>query len=111
MADYVLTFDGKTGKYTGTVDGAEPTPKQTDYPWGLFDTKTNTWMGNDKGPITHTSFLLARVAAQTIDVMLRQEPGRTVARPMVVTPNRIVEDVKPSMTPLEALKYQEDGGL
>ena len=81
----------------------------TEEKWGVYDTETGTWMGNDDGPVIYTDFMMARVAAQMIDVQLGQRPGRTEAREYQEGPKRLRETVKTRMTPEEALAAMESG--
>ena len=64
---------------------------------------------NDDGPVIYTDFMMARVAAQMIDVQLGQRPGRTEAREYQEGPKRLRETVKTRMTPEEALAAMESG--
>lgn len=79
--------------------------------WGLRDTKDNLWMGNDDGPLTYDSETLAKVAAITVDVMLRQAPGRTRATEWLGGPVRLRDEKVAAMTPAQALDRYERGGF
>ena len=72
--------------------------------WGVLDTKDNLWMGDTTGPKLFDDELIARVAAQLVDVRLRQQPGRTRARAYMEPATRMVDEKTPCMTTLEALK-------
>lgn len=78
--------------------------------WGLLDTKDNTWLGDDEGPVLHTEEWVMKVAAQVADVRLGQEPGRTRATIFPEAQNlRLKETVETRMDNLEALTGIEEG--
>ena len=77
--------------------------------WGLLDTQDNVWMGDDDGPKTYTDYMIARVAAQMVDVQLGQHPGRTKAKEYVGGATRLRDEVKTKMGSAEALQKMEDG--
>ena len=79
--------------------------------YGLYDTVEHVWMGGDEGPKTFEDFMLARIAAQMIDVQLGQEPGRTKAKEYDPSPKRLRDSVDTKMTALEALDGIEKGRL
>jgi len=55
------------------------------------------WIGNDDGPIQYDDYDIARSAAQTVDVMLRQQPGRCRAKEYTPGPVRLWDEV-PTVT-------------
>lgn len=69
-----LAWDDKRKKWRG------PGGKLRRGPWGLYDAETNTWVGNDSGPVMYTDEIIARVSAEITDIMLGQQPGRTKHR-------------------------------
>lgn len=89
--------------------------------FGIYDTKDNCWIGDDKGPklFDPADFdgdeakakILARVAAQVIDVRLKQAPGRLQAREYDEKPKVFKDEIATHMTSLDALKKIEDGAL
>ena len=82
--------------------------------WGLYDTEDNCWMGDNEtytGPKLFEEYGLARIAAQVMDVQLRQQPGRTKATEFIEQPLRLRDKVNTKMDSLEALKGIESGKL
>lgn len=91
--------------------------------WGLYDTDDNCWMGNagGTGPLLYDDAdlkfaktgaeIIAKIAAQMMDVALRQEPGRTRARVFNEGPLVVKDEKTMTMTPLEALQRMERGGF
>lgn len=79
--------------------------------YGLYDTVDRCWFGDDKGPILHDNELLARAAAQILDVRLRNAPGRTRATLYDGGANVIKDEVSPTISAAEALRRIERGGL
>lgn len=79
--------------------------------WGVYDTRDNVWMGDDSGPKLFNDQLLARCAAQILDMRLRQAPGRTKAREYTTPATQLRDSITPPMTTLQALKKFEGGGL
>lgn len=35
--------------------------------YGIYDTKDNCWLGDDKGPKVYTDYTIARIAAQVVE--------------------------------------------
>jgi hypothetical protein len=79
--------------------------------WGLYDTKDGVWMGNDAGPKTFSDLILARVAAQMIDMQLGQESGRTRAKEYKPGAKRLRDKVDTRMSSVEALRAIEVGRI
>lgn len=79
--------------------------------YGLLDTYDHVWMGGDDGPKLFDQEILARIAAQVLDVQLGQEPGRTKATLYTENAWKLKDEVTPKMTPLTALKLIERGQL
>lgn len=77
--------------------------------WGLFDTVDHVWMGGETGPRTYDTLLLARLAAEMVDVMIRQEPGRTRARRIPRGPWRQRDSKAAHFRPAAALDRLERG--
>lgn len=79
-------------------------------PYGLLDTIDQLWIGsNDAGTGTRTykDYWIARVAAQVIDIMLKQKPGRTRAVTFEPGPKKLRATVDADITPLDAIKELE----
>jgi hypothetical protein len=80
--------------------------------WGMFDTVDRVWMGTQTGPATFVEEDIARIAAQMVDVRLRQKQGRTKARELPEELRRLLRyrDEKPAlMSGEEALRGLEEG--
>jgi hypothetical protein len=77
--------------------------------WGIYDTVDGVWMGDDKGPVTYADEWVAKIAAHTLDVRLRQNPGRNKAIEFTDKNLRLRDTVETKMTTEEALKLIEDG--
>lgn len=86
----------------------EPSPEVVGS-WGLLDTAENVWMGNNDGPRIFTDYMLARLAAQMVDVQLGQEPGRTRASEFAAANLRLRGTVPVKMSAKEALRGMESG--
>jgi hypothetical protein len=80
-----------------------------DMEWGLYDTKDGVWMGNDKGPKTFDDYMLARIAAEMVDVQLGQKTGRTKAKEYFGGANRLRDEKPTRMGSERALKLLENG--
>ena len=79
--------------------------------YGLLDTVDNVWMGDSSGPAKFGDFMLARIAAQMLDVQLGQAPGRTRAVEYIEGPKRLRDTVETKLSPLAALQEIESGRL
>lgn len=79
--------------------------------YGIFDKTDTCWIGNDEGPLTFTSFLVARLAAQTLETQVfKTDLGcRYKAKEFVRQPLRLRDKVDSQMTPLDALRRIEGG--
>jgi hypothetical protein len=77
--------------------------------WGLYDTIDGVWMGDDSGPKTFDDFLVARIAAELVDIQLGQQPRRTQAKEYEHGPKRLRDHVDTKMSTLEALEGKESG--
>jgi hypothetical protein len=66
-------------------------------------------MGTDEGPHRYEDYAVARIAAQAIDVMLNQEPGRCRAVEYVGGPKRLRDEKKTVMGATEAIAKMENG--
>ena len=78
--------------------------------WGLRDTVDNVWMGSNEteaGPRLFNDYMLARIAAQMMDVQLGQPEGRTKAERFVLQPLRLRDSVKTKMGSARALRILE----
>ena len=79
--------------------------------YGIFDTQDKCWIGDDRGPKQYDEEIIARVAAQVYDTMMRNAPGRTRAKEYDGSANKLKDEVKPAMTPVQALDRLERGGF
>lgn len=91
--------------------------------WGICDTETGLWLGDTTGPklfdedalapdgvpLGPRASELARVAAELVDIRLDQSPGRSRPRVYQDASLRLVDEVTPRMTTLEALLRKERG--
>lgn len=97
--------------------------------WGLLDTKDDLWIGNDDGALIYDdddpqfakmgsiecrgraytgAEIMARIAAEMVDIQAGWGPGRTRHREFTGV-TRVVDEVKLRMSTLEALKRKESG--
>jgi len=81
----------------------------TEHEIRLLDTVDNVWIDNDDGPHQYDDFEVARLAAQTVDVMLRQRPGRCRAKEYVPGPLKLRDEVPTVMNAETALRKMEEG--
>jgi len=77
--------------------------------YGLYDTTDNCWMGNSEGPLLYEDEMLAKVAARTLDVQLKQAAGRTRAIPYTEESVVLKDEKETFMSPEEALRRLEEG--
>ena len=75
--------------------------------WGLYDTQTDTWLGQAEGPVTYEDNEIAQVAAAIVETQLRWEIGRLRAK--VYQAGVIVkrDEINTHMTGLDALRRLE----
>jgi hypothetical protein len=81
------------------VPGTLKNPK----PWGILDTKTNTWMGTTVCPWTFGHRTAAQMFAQILSKQLEVPMGRHMAKPYTGA-NVKVEDISVKVSFEEALK-------
>lgn len=77
--------------------------------WGLYDTRDKIFWGTDDGPIGYTSYMIARVASQTVDVQLGNKPGRTRVVVLPPGPYNYKGDAETLLSPEKALRLLEEG--
>lgn len=102
------------------VNDFEHLAEASDVAYGIYDTVDNCWLGDENGPRLYTredsaklqgmpQELVARIAAQVVEVQLGYEPGRL--RAVEFREQELVhkDSVDTKMTPLEALIKLENG--
>lgn len=77
--------------------------------YGVFDVKDKCWIGDDKGPRLFDDMLLARVAAEMVDVQLKTIMGRHRAKPYLVEANKLRDEVQVQVSSERALELLEGG--
>ena len=77
--------------------------------FGIYDTETNCWIGNNDGPRTFDDKVLADIAAQIVACQLGHPVIRYRGQEYSPAPVRLRDVLEPRMTPEEALKRIEEG--
>lgn len=77
--------------------------------YGIYDTKDNIWLGNEKGPSVFTDYTLARVAAQIAECQVYGTDLGCRYQVAEIKDGKFiyVDEVKTRMSSLEALKRIE----
>lgn len=79
--------------------------------WGIYDTKDDSWLGDEHGPKTFEDEVLAKVAAQIASTQLGTDPTRCRAREYDGSANKLKGEFATRMTPEQALRHIEKGGF
>lgn len=77
--------------------------------WGILDTKDNTWMGNENGPLLYDEEILAKLAARVLETRLRWFAGRIRAKVYPGGPKQLKDKLTPKIDAVTALKRLESG--
>lgn len=77
--------------------------------YGIYDTKDNVWLGNEKGPRVFEDFMLARVAAQLAEMQVFGSDLGCLYQAKEIKDGKFLlrDEVKTKMSSLEALKRIE----
>ena len=79
--------------------------------YALYDTVGDCWMGNSEGVREYDDFLIARIAAEVVDVQLGQTPGQTKAMEYTGGANKLRGEYDTKYDTLTALKRLESGRI
>lgn len=77
--------------------------------YGIYDTKDNCWIGDDKGPRLFEVEIIAKVAAQVMEDQVGVGPGRYRAVEYSGGEPRLRDEVPVKRTAEEALRRIEEG--
>jgi len=77
--------------------------------YGLYDSKTNCWLGNSEGPLLYEEEILAQCAARILDVRLRNPAGQTRATEFDEELLTKKDDITPEMSAEEAMRRLDEG--
>lgn len=77
--------------------------------YGLLDTKTNSWLGDEKGPTLYSDKKMAQIAARILDVRLSWPAGTIRAREYKQKSMILKDIVVPTLSAEKALDDLETG--
>lgn len=71
--------------------------------WGLYDTFSNSWMGDHKGPLSYKDIELAQAAASILGVRLQSAASRIKVLPIDQKITRRTDALIPKISAEEAI--------